>query len=64
MLGKQGLLKIVSDLNPDEPDRLIPRLLRSIESRYDGNLSEDDTTLLCGKRPARAAAWWIISMRR
>jgi serine phosphatase RsbU (regulator of sigma subunit) len=46
MLGMQGLLEIVSDLNANEPDALIPRLLRSIESRSSGSLSEDDTTLV------------------
>ena len=46
LLGTRGLLEIVRGLSPDDPSTLIPRLLRAIETRHDGNLSEDDATVL------------------
>ena len=61
ILGEQGLLEIVRNLNADEPDLLIPRLLQTVESHFSGNLSEDDTTILLLQATGGGAASWTVS---
>lgn len=46
MLGTDGLWRVVSSLNAEDPDELVPQLLQSIDSRCAGSLSEDDATVL------------------
>jgi serine phosphatase RsbU (regulator of sigma subunit) len=45
-LRTQGLLQILHELDPGEPETLIQRLRQAVRSRYEGNLSEDDATIL------------------
>lgn len=46
LLGQQGLLEIVRGLDASEPATLIPRLIEAVGEQADGNLSEDDVTVL------------------
>ncbi len=46
MLGSEGLLRIVEDLDISRPDDVIPQLLESLAFQQQGNLSQDDATIL------------------
>ena len=60
MLGEAGLLKIVRLLTApdgealDNPQRTAERLLEEIEARCEGNLTDDDVTVLVVKANGRA----------
>ncbi|HTA43154.1 MAG TPA: PP2C family protein-serine/threonine phosphatase [Bryobacteraceae bacterium] len=60
MLGEAGLLKIVRLLTApdgealDNPQRVAERLLEEIEARCEGNLTDDDVTVLVVKANGRA----------
>lgn len=45
-MGEGGLLQIVTSLDAEAPELFIPRLLQTVESQFEGNLTEDDTTVL------------------
>jgi hypothetical protein len=46
MLGEDGLLRILRHVGDVEPQFLTKTLLREIRDRYQGNLTEDDVTVL------------------
>jgi sigma-B regulation protein RsbU (phosphoserine phosphatase) len=46
MVGQAGLAKIVGDANPDEPETVIPDILRQLTSMSANNLTEDDVTIM------------------
>ena len=46
LLGREGLLKIVQSLDPQQPETLTSRLLAAIEKDLPGSLDADDVTVL------------------
>jgi sigma-B regulation protein RsbU (phosphoserine phosphatase) len=54
LLGPGGLLSIVETVKLDQSENFIQLLLTEIESRFTGNLSEDDVTVLLLAPKARA----------
>ena len=46
MLGEEGLLDVVRSIKVNEPVEFIPTLLENIRSLHEGNLSDDDVTVL------------------
>lgn len=46
LLGVQGLLKIMGQLDPAQPEKLIDALLQKIAGLYPENLTDDDVTVL------------------
>ena len=72
LLGADGLLKIVNQLDPTQPSQLIPQILRQVAAQHPGNLSQDDTTLLLfranGTKSPRKNDWlaffrWLRGVR-
>lgn len=45
-LGRDGILRLVAEIDPAEPDRILPELLRRVTSMNDRNLFDDDVTVL------------------
>lgn len=46
LLGMDGLQRVIEQVDPREPQTLIPRLLEAIRSLHPGNLTDDDVTVL------------------
>lgn len=46
LLGSDGLINIMRELDTSQPAEIIPRLVESIANQYEGNLSQDDATAL------------------
>lgn len=46
LLGPKGLLQIISQLDPNQPQELIESLLAQIAALHPGNLQDDDVTVL------------------
>lgn len=46
MLGRDGLLKLVTEIGRPEPDRLIPELVRRVKALCETNLTHDDVTIM------------------
>jgi serine phosphatase RsbU (regulator of sigma subunit) len=46
ILGAEGLMRIVQQLDSSQPDEIIPQLLDQINSLHPHNLSQDDATLI------------------
>ncbi|HEY7115744.1 MAG TPA: PP2C family protein-serine/threonine phosphatase [Tepidisphaeraceae bacterium] len=63
MLGPEGLLELArQDLDPTQPQSLIPALLQSIDQRTSGGLHADDVTLLLLRATGRdtRVTWWNV----
>jgi len=46
LLGAEGLMRVVEDLDPAEPAQIIPTLVERLSRQREGNLSQDDATAL------------------
>jgi sigma-B regulation protein RsbU (phosphoserine phosphatase) len=46
LLGTEGLMRVVEDLDPAEPAQIIPTLIDRLSRRREGSLSQDDATAL------------------
>jgi serine phosphatase RsbU (regulator of sigma subunit) len=69
MLGEGGVLRILGLLTdpenrPDEPPRLAARLLDEIRSRYQGNLTDDDVTVMLARANGKDAAFSLAERMR
>ncbi len=46
MLGTEGLLALINQLEMNRPEMVIPDLVQAVSATHDGNLTDDDATLL------------------
>ena len=46
LLGRDGVLKLVTEIGRPEPDRLIPELVRRIKALSETNLTQDAVTIM------------------
>jgi serine phosphatase RsbU (regulator of sigma subunit) len=45
-LGVDGIQRILSEMRDPDPDLLLSHLLEEVASRHEGNLSQDDLTVM------------------
>jgi sigma-B regulation protein RsbU (phosphoserine phosphatase) len=56
LLGSAGLLRILRDLTPTDPNMFIPHLLAAIAAEAPGNLTGDDVTVLAYRPNGKPAS--------
>lgn len=56
-LGRDGLAALIAETAPDDPNAIIPEILRKVSALSPGNLSDDDVTILL-IRPNGATVPW------
>lgn len=60
LLGAQGLLEVVRTLDATNPSQLVPTLLERIAALHEGNLTQDDVTVLMYKCTGEGVATPIV----